>query len=149
MEIQNSCYLPKVCVLFLNNNNLKGILILRAFQDLSDLVNCSSLVALGEKQLSPKRYAEGEFQKRTSLLDFYVLCSAASPNYFTFYKYSQRQTWMNEGQKQFNCKIVSLIKSNSWDFAIATVLTVAVPSTEEMDTGFADLTVPLKKDEIR
>lgn len=25
------------------------------------------------------------------------------------------------------------------------MLTVAVPSTEEMDTGFADLTVPLKK----
>ena len=68
---------------------------------------------LGEKQLPLKRYTEGEFQKRTSLLDFYVLCSAASPNYFTFYKYSQRQTRMNEGQKQFNCKIVTLIRSNS------------------------------------
>lgn len=56
---------------------------------------------------------------------------------------------MNEGQKQFNCKIASLIKSNSWDFAIVRVLTVAVPSTEEMDSGFADLAVPLKKDEIR
>ena len=56
---------------------------------------------------------------------------------------------MNGEQRQFNCKIVILIKSNSWGFAIIRVFPVAAQSTEEMDTSFADLALPFKKDEIR
>ena len=81
LEIQNSCYLPQVCLLFLNNNKIKDILILRAFQDLSDLVNCSSF-ALGEKQLSPKRYAEGK-ARHSQIFMFYVQLPHLIISHFT------------------------------------------------------------------